>query len=522
MAGQQVVVVGSGVAGLTAALAAAEAGATVTVLESTQTVGGTTALSGGVAWLPGNHLASDAGFDDDAESARTYLRHLAVGDVDDVLVDTFVAEAPATARWVEDVTGHTWVALGYPDYHCELPGGREGGRSIEPHPFAPDPDVAALVRPALSWRLPMTQHEIIANTVDREVLARRREDGVMTMGAAVVGSFLAAALRRGVQVRTGAAAASLVRRDGRVVGVALDTGDQVEGAVVLASGGFERDPALARAFLRMPDPAPTGGPGATGRGLRMAMAAGAELGNMSEAWWCPAIEIPGDEIDGVPLHRLVLAERARPGAVMVDGRGNRFANEAQNYNDVGRSLHDFDPGAFGFPRSPSWLVVDAGYRARYPIGPLLPREDDPPWLHRADAVEDLATAMGVDPASLGATVEQFNAHAAEGDDPLFGRGRSAYDRFVGDRAAAQPNLRPLDQPPFYAVRVLAGLLGTKGGPRTDADGRVRHVEGGVIEGLYAAGNVAASPLGMAYPGAGGTIGPALVAGRLAGTAAASR
>ncbi len=516
-----VIVVGSGAAGLAAALAAAEAGAAVTLLESTATIGGTTALSGGVAWLPANGLAADAGFPDTRADAMTYLGELSLGDVDPDLVEAFVDHAGDTADWVQAVTGHGWVALGYPDYHCERPGGRLGGRSLEPLPFTPDTTVAGLLRPALSWRLPMTQHEIIANLLDREVLTARQAEGTVTMGAAVVASMLAAVLAAGVDVRVATPAASLVVREDRVVGVTLADGTALEGAVVLCSGGFERDPALARAFLRHPSPAVTGGPGATGDGLRMAMSVGAALGNMSEAWWAPTMAIPGDEVDGAPLHRLLLAERARPGAIMVDGRGQRWANEAQNYNDVGRSLHDFDPGAFAFPRDPSWLIVDDAHRQRYPVGPLLPGEPDPEWMVVADDVTALAGAIGVDPGALADTIEAFNAAAEHDEDPRFGRGRSAYDRFVGDRGAAQPNLRPLGDGPLYAVRVLAGTLGTKGGPRTDADGRVRHVQGGLVEGLHAAGNAAANPFGMAYPGAGGTIGPALVFGRRAGAAAAA-
>lgn len=516
-----VIVAGSGAAGLAAALAAAEAGAAVTLLESTPSVGGTTALSGGVAWLPVNDLGTAAGFPDTREDALAYLGELALGDVDHDLVAAFVDHAGDTARWVQTATDHRWVALGYPDYHCERLGGRLGGRSVEPLPFTPDEAVSALLRPALSWRLPMTQHEIIANSLDRDVLARRQAEGTVTMGAAVVASMLAAVLAAGVDVRVTTPAASLVVRDGEVHGVALADGTTLEGAVVLCTGGFERDPALARAFLRHPSPAVTGGPGATGDGLRMAMAVGAALGNMSEAWWCPAMAIPGEQVDGAPLHRLLLAERARPGAIMVDGRGQRWANEAQNYNDVGRSLHDFDPGAFDFPRDPSWLLVDAEHRRRYPIGPLLPGEPDPDWLVVADDVAGLAGQIGVDPAALADTIEAFNSAAEHDEDPRFGRGRSAYDRFVGDRGAAQPNLRPLGEGPLYAVRVLPGTLGTKGGPRTDADGRVLHVTGGVVGGLFAAGNAAANPFGMAYPGAGGTIGPALVFGRRAGLSAAA-
>lgn len=515
-----VIVVGSGAAGLAAALAARERGATVTLLESTATIGGTTALSGGVAWIPANHRAHEIGFDDDPEAARTYLRSVALGDVDEALVDTFVGHGPGVARWVEDVTGLRWLPLPYPDYHSEFPGGREGGRSLEPDPFAPTPGVAALLRSPLSWRLPVTQSEVVLNRVSRAEIERRQREGIVTMGVALVAALFHAAREAGVEVRTTTPARRLVTDGGTVTGVELAAGERLAGAVVLASGGFERDPALARAFLRAPVVGLTGAPGARGDGLRMAMGVGAALGNMSEAWWCPTIRIPGDEIDGAPLHRLILNERARPGSLMVDGHGRRFANEAQNYNDVGRSLHAFDPGGFTLERDPSWLVFDAAYRRAYDLGPVLRDDPDPDWMLVADTPEELAKEMGVPPEQLVATLDRYDAAAAQGHDPEYGRGAQAYDRFVGDPAADHPNLRPLDQRPLYAVRVVPGLLGTKGGPRTDADGRVQHVEGGAVPGLFAAGNAAASPFGMAYPGAGGTIGPALTFGHLAGSAAA--
>ena len=178
--------------------------------------------------------------------------------------------------------------------------------------------------------------------------------------------------------------------------------------------------------------APTGAPGARGDGLRMAMAAGAALGNMSQAWWCPAMRVPGETIDGEPLYRLVLTERARPGCIIVDGDGRRFANEAQNYNDFGRSLHAFSPERFDYPRVSSWLLFDHDYRSRYVFGPLRPKDDDPVWLHRADSIEALGKAIDVDPDRLGATVAEFNEYAAVGEDPEFGRGSYAYDVFVGD------------------------------------------------------------------------------------------
>jgi hypothetical protein len=238
------------------------------------------------------------------------------------------------------------------------------------------------------------------------------------------------------------------------------------------------------------------------------------LGSMSEAWWCPAIGIPGETIDGAPMFRLILTERARPGTLMVDGRGRRFANEAQNYNDFGRGLQNFDAPSFSFPHVPAWMVFDADYRASNRIGPLGRRDPDPDWIVRADTLGALGRTLDLPDGALERTVERFNEHAARGEDPDFGRGSYPYDRFIGE-------LGPLGGGPYYALRVVPGCLGTKGGPRTDADGRVLAVADGTpIDGLYAAGNAAASPYGMAYPGAGGTLGPALVFGVRAGRAAA--
>jgi hypothetical protein len=236
---------------------------------------------------------------------------------------------------------------------------------------------------------------------------------------------------------------------------------------------------------------------------------------MSEAWWCPAISVPGETIDGVPMSRLILTERARPHSLLVDASGRRFVNEAQNYNDLGRTLQNFDPGAYAFPHVPAWLIFDAAYRASYRLGPLGRRDPDPEWLAKGDTLAALAGAIGLPGDVLEATVARFNDGARRGEDPDFGRGSYPYDRFIG-------GIGPLEAGPYYALRVVPGCLSTKGGPRTDGDGRVRAIAGdGVIEGLYAAGNVSASAFGMAYPGAGGTLGQGLVFGLRAGDAAAA-
>jgi hypothetical protein len=252
----------------------------------------------------------------------------------------------------------------------------------------------------------------------------------------------------------------------------------------------------------------------------MAQAVRAALGNMTEAWWMPALHVPGEELDGTPHYRPLHSERAAPGAIMVDRAGRRFVDEAQNYGDVGRAMLRSGTGAPAFAAAPCWLVFDAAYRHRYPVGPLGPADPDPAWLHRADDVGALADAMGVAPEVLGDTVAAFNVTADKGGDDAFGRGALPYDRWIGDPGAPHPTLAALRQAPFYALAVHLGCMGTKGGPRTDDRGRVLSLGGTVVRGLYAAGNAAANPFGTATPAGGATLGPALVFGFRAGEAAA--
>ncbi|MEM8905161.1 MAG: FAD-dependent oxidoreductase [Actinomycetota bacterium] len=514
---ERVVVVGSGVAGLTAALAAAEAGRSVTVLERADDLGGTSAISGGVAWLPGNHLMPEV---DPPGAAMAYLSALAQGDSDETMLATFVAEAARIGEWIEAATPLTWMPIPYPDYHQQMPGARSAGRAVEPAPTAIAPEVAARIKPSPHTRAPVTYGEGMTGAVDATEIARRAEAGMLTMGQALIGALVSRLLELDVELQTGARVERLRHEQGVVTGVVVGS-QHYRARVVLATGGFDREPSLVRSFLRGPMDAPAGAGTLTGDGLRMAMSVGADLGNMSEAWWMPAMAVPGAEIDGVALHRLLLTERAMPGSLMVDRTGRRFTNETQNYNDLGRELQAFDAASFSHARLPCWLVVDARFRQRYGLGPLRPGSDDPPWLATAPTPGELAERIGVPPDALAATIDRFNEHAASGEDPDFGRGVSAYDRGIGDPDAAHPNLAPLTEGPYSAVEVRLGCLGTKGGPRTDDRGRVADVLGGTIRGLYAVGNAAASPFGLAYAGAGGTIGPALVFGARAGEAAAS-
>jgi 3-oxosteroid 1-dehydrogenase len=498
-----VVVVGSGAAGLAAALGAASAGAGVVVLERHHTVGGTTALSGGVAWLPANDAMAAVGLSDRAADAGRYLHGLATGDVDGVLMDSFVADAARVAREIEKRTPLEWEVLErWPDYHGELDGARAGGRSLWPRTLS----------------LTSTVEARIHDAPDQPVLegpGAGDNDGVVfrgpVRGRGLVGALLAGTQQLGIEVRTGARVSGLVR-DGKVVrGVEVDS-EVIEGRVVLATGGFQHDVELTAAHL--PGAVvPMGTPGCDGDGLRMAMAAGAATGNMTEGWWMPALAVPGEELDGAPYYRPLHSERAYPGAILVDGTGARFVNEAQNYGDVGRAM----AGVV----SPCWLVFDDECRRRYPVGPVGPGDPDPPWLRHAADVAGLAEAIGADRGVLEGTVAAFNEAADRGEDQRFGRGSLPYDRWIGDAGAPHPTLAALRRGPYYACGVVLGCMGTKGGPRTDDRGRVLRLDGSPVAGLYAAGNAAASPFGTATAAGGATLGPALVFGFRAGEAAAS-
>jgi 3-oxosteroid 1-dehydrogenase len=494
----RVIVVGSGAAALSAALAAARGGAEVTVLERSEYLGGTTAISGGIAWLPCSRVAVEAG----------------VGDFDDDLAATFVNDAPRVAQAIEDHSPLQWSALlEWPDYQAQLPGGLLGGRSIWPKPLPVPPELAARIQPTPEVpQAPMPEGGRLTDAVVLRGPVR---------GRVLVAGLLVALEELGVDVRRGTHVDALVPDgSGGVRGVRSGT-DEHAGVVVLATGGFQHDPALVRTFLPVPEVAAMGPPGCSGDAVRFARSVDAAFGNMADAWWMPAIRVPGEEINGAPFFRPLHHERAQPGSIMVDRTGRRFVDEAQNYTDAGRAMLRFDAGAYTWPASPCWLVFDRAYRERTTIGPLAPGEDDPAWLHRADDLSALAARLGLPAGALEDTVETFNAHAKAGSDPEFGRGSHPYSRWIGDPDATDPNLAPLDAAPFYAVEVLAGCLGTKGGPRTDRDGRVVRDDGAPVPGLFAAGNAAANPFGIGSPGGGGTIGPALVFGTRAGEAASS-
>jgi 3-oxosteroid 1-dehydrogenase len=534
-----VVVIGSGAAGATAALAAHAAGAKVALLEKSDKFGGTTAVSGGVVWVPNNRHMAKVGIQDSFEEALAYVTRLADGRTDPAMIRRFLEAAPEMLAFVEGATPVAFQALGrYPDYHPEFPGGKPGGRSLDPGLFDTNQLGAWKEKLRRSPVFGMTAMSVSEATdwgvfskpsaLPFGLLAKRFKQGLVCYGGALSGGLLKALLDRGIEPMLGTPAKELLVEDDRVVGVRAerDGAEVLIGAkkgVILASGGFEWNAELVRRFLGGPLTHPNSPPTNEGDGLKMAMSLGADLGNMNEAWWCPSLAIPGEEYDGRPLHRGDFATRSLPHSLIVNKHGHRFVNEAHNYNDMMKAFFAFDPVAYERTNLPAWIVVDSQYLEKYALLTYVPGMPIPEWLVRADSLSELAKTIGVDERGLAATVQRFNGFAVEGVDPEFRRGESLYDHFYGDPDhKPNPNLGTIEKGPFYAIQVQPGAIGTKGGARTDGDARVLRVDGSPIDGLYAAGNVMAGVTGPGYPGAGATIGAAMTFGWLAGRHAAAR
>ncbi len=526
-----VVVMGSGAAGVSAAMAAQHRGVRTLVLERSDKLGGTSAVSGGVPWIPNNHHMHEVGTTDSREQALTYLRSLSLGKMDIELAETYVDEGPQVLRFIEDETQLKFRALKTPDYHPEHPGGTFG-RSVSPGLF-PGGELGELrphLRSAPCFPLPVAMTDIDdgTNMLDPVVIGDRLAKGMVGTGMALMAGLIKGAVDKGVEFRRNARGRRLVIEDGAIVGIEVEQDGRMvrigaRRAVILASGGFEWNKDMATDLMGGPIEGPLSPPFNEGDGLIMAAEAQASMANAHEAWWMPMIRIPGDEYEGQQLNRMVVGERAAPGSIMVNRAGKRFVNEAHNYNDVGRSFRNFDPVAFDYPNLPAWIIIDATFLDKYPFGTRYPGDPVPAWLESAPTLRELAQKIGVDPDGLENTVGRFNENVARGEDPDFHRGRSVYDRHYGDpsREGALQSLGPIGQAPYYACRVYSGVLGTKGGPKINAKAEVVNVRGGRIPGLYAAGNVSGGFTGMAYPGAGATIGPGLVFGHIAGREAAS-
>ncbi|HXY43701.1 MAG TPA: FAD-dependent oxidoreductase, partial [Acidimicrobiales bacterium] len=534
--GTDVVVVGSGAAGLSAAIAAADGGADVVMIEKTDMIGGTTGVSGGMPWIPMNRHMSDLEMADSREEALGYIRRLTLGrEPDPAVLETYVDSAPEVMEYLETKTPlRMSVPAGFGDYYGDLPGAKSLGRSLEPVPFdvrASLPDWASRLRtsPYLPWLTMAEGAKFLTGKQppDPAVEAERRTSDTRVLGAALVAALFKGILDRDVEVLTHTAVDELLMEDDTVVGVRARTPDttryiSARRGVVLACGGFEWDEQMVRCFtgLKLHPMSPSGN---EGDGHRMAMRGGAELANMGSFWGQPAIFEPGFEYEGRGAPQMGTF-RSTPGVIVVNRHGKRFTNEGVTYQDFCKGFGIYDPVAIDYPNDPPvWMIFDQKVKDWAVILPtVLPGQDAPEWILRGDTVGDLAQRLGIDPDALELTVRRWNEQVAELDDREFHRGTVWFETFMCGPPSARKCLAPVSSPPFYAIELHLATLGTNGGPRTDADGRVRRHGGGVVEGLYAAGNTAACVFGPAYPGGGATLGPALVFGFLAGRHAATR
>jgi 3-oxosteroid 1-dehydrogenase len=529
------VIIGSGGGSFCAALAVVDAGKKPIVLEKTEKVGGSTAMSGGVLWIPNHPLQVAAGVEDSHEAGRAYM-DAAVGDVgpstSPARKEMFLRAGPRMIEYLQG-KGMPFVRCeGWSDYHDELPGGCPRSRSLAMELFD-----AAELGPEWNKRLRRGPFDIPVrgNESRRLQLMKRSLTGVgaaitlgfrmlrmkltgkqlVGMGAAIQGRMLQAALGHGVDIRPETPVRELVEENGRITGVIAQRDGrawriEARDGVLINAGGFARNAEMRRKYG--PQPSSTewtnANPGDTGEMIEIARAHGAATDLMDQAVWLVTSLQPNG------FRAFHVLDIAKPHCIIVDRNGRRFLNEGQSYMRNGQAIYAH--GAV-----PAYAILDARHRKWYPWGATPGGKPPREWLESgymkcADSLEELAVKCGIDPAGLTRTAERFNGFARTGKDLDFQRGERAYDRVFGDpKVKPNPVLGAIDRPPFYAVEVFPGDVGTFGGIVTDEYARVIREDGSVLPGLYAIGNSTASVMGKTYPGAGASISPSFVFGWIA-------
>ncbi|TNE46043.1 MAG: FAD-binding protein [Deltaproteobacteria bacterium] len=543
-----VLVVGSGAAGMVAALKAKEEGLEPILIESTELLGGNSAISGGGVWIPNNHVIKRAGQTDSYEEAREYL-DLCVGDVGPASSSerrhAYLTEGPAMVQWLEDL-GFKWVfGKGYSDYYPERPGGKPMGRGIEGKKY----NINRLGKWKDKLRFSVRAMPMYTSEVNKMAVSFRTWKGFFTaarvigleatfprligkhlvgLGNSLMGQMLEMLLARKVAIWLSTPMKELILDGNRVLGLVVESEGKLmrvkaRKGVILASGGFERNAKMRETYQEQPitDQWTSGTEGNLGRPIELAHQAGAALALMEDAWWGPTLMYPDSEQPQFMLH-----ERSLPFCFIVAEDGKRFMNESESYVDAGHHQYERHRTVKAIP---AWQIMDSRHRKYYPFGTCMPGKSgskkgvESGLLVTADTIEVLAEKIGVNVEGLVETTRRFNEFAKTGKDLDFHRGDSAYDRVYSDpRVKPNPNLGSVENPPFFAAKVYPGDLGTKGGMLTDEYARVIHQDGSLFEGLYASGNCSASVMGHTYPGPGSTLGPALTFGYIAGQHIAKR
>ena len=548
-----VLIIGTGASAFTAALRASVAGLKVLMVEKEEYFGGASARSGGCLWVPNNSYARRAKVNDNREKAITFFRNETGNRFNQRNVEAFVDEGPTMVDFVEE---HSYVKfgflLGFPDYHCDTPGGSTEGRGLFPHNWdaAPLGDHLRRLRPQLKTGTFLGM-QIGVNEVGNYMTAGRKLGSMfyvlkrmatrlrdqfragrtmrLAAGNALVGGLAAACFDRGVELWTKSPARKLLTEGGRVVGAEIDTADgkvtvMARHGVVLGSGGWPHDgkrrSELFAAGRTSPEVWGMFPYGNSGDGIRMAEDIGGQFNTdvASPIALTPITRVHRGEgaLETMPC----FFNRGVPGVIGVTRDGKRFCNEGRSYHDLGTHLLKKEAGE---PEAVAWLVFDHRYLRRYGQGPIRPapipyqEHIRSGYLKRGDTVRELAVAAGIDPEGLEASVSRYNQFAVEGHDPDFHRGTNAFDIANGDpEHKPNPCIGPLDKAPYYAVRVFAGCVGTFAGLKTDERARVLGEDGQPITGLYAVGNDMNSITGGDYIAGGCTLGPGMTFGYIAG------
>lgn len=536
-AGDDVVIVGSGVSGLTAAITAVSLGLDPIVIEAAEVWGGTSAMSAGGVWIPANDLMAADGVQDSADEALEYLQNV-LGDTGPESSPrrrrAYVLNAPRMTRLLTQ-HGFQWRrAARWPDYHSDLAGAKVG-RMLEgqlfnirrlgaaadtlrrPETIPPIPlqggDIAALV---VGFRT-LRGMQLGAQTAGRAAAGLIANQRLVGMGQSLIGQLGLICQQLGIAIHRSTALREIIEDNGRVTGVIVEREGRLKRVfarhgVLLASGGFARNDEMRRQYQPVGAQWSAAPPFDMGDGIMAGMKVGAAVANMAGAWWIPVMQPPNGQRD------FVVWERSHPGSIVVDQSGKRFANESESYSDFGRTMLKRDETV---PAVPSWLIIDSRHRRRYMFagmpGGYTPRSwIKSGYLIKEGSLQDLARRCDIPADELQNTVGRFNRFARNGIDEDFGRGSTEYDNYYGDPSnKPNPNLGPLDRPPYYAVQLWPGDVGTSGGLLSDEHARVLNEEGDTIDGLYVAGNSSASVMGLRYPGPGITLGAGATFGYIA-------
>jgi 3-oxosteroid 1-dehydrogenase len=538
-----VVIVGSG-GGLCGAVTAAARGLETLVIEKQPLIGGSTAMSGGVLWLPNNPLMQAEGVPDSFEEAMDYFDSV-VGDAGPASSPerraAYVREGAEMVRFLQGLGMSFRRCEGYSDYYAGMRGirgGKERGRSIEATAFdghqlgdwnkkiipgmgsaVPWTIYTGEVAPAQLMNRSLKSLGIALRVGMRTYLGKLRRQDLLTNGGALIGQTLRVALAQKVDLWTETPLVDLLIENGRVTGVVAkrdgrDVTIRARRAVLLSAGGFARNAEMRARYGRQPSSTAwsMANPGDTGEVIEAALGHGAAVDLMDDAWWIPT----GLFADGRPSS--FNGERCKPGSIIVDREGKRFFNEAVSYMEAGQHLYEHNQDGRSIP---SWLIIDSRNRSRYMWSFQRAGKTPEEWItsgymKRADTLRELAAQCGIDAGGLEATAERFNSFAHTGTDADFHRGEGGHERFQGDFThKPNPSLGPIDKPPYYAVAIYPGDVGTSGGILTDEFARVLNSDHQPIEGLYAAGNCTASVMGRSYLGAGSSIGASIVFSHIA-------